>query len=361
MQQSSRRRSLVPTSLLIVLVVAAVGAVAAGFAIAYLSRPEIVSVPSLARLEQVVARSRLAQSGLGMEIGDTRFSATVPAGSVVDQDPSPGTEVEKGSIVTVVVSAGSESFAMPDVLGLPLETARGELEAKGLVVETVSEASEAPPNTILRTEPAPGGPVATGDTVVLAVVSDDVAGDVLLPADLTGLVFVLDPATAPEGEIDPAMDITRKLRSLLEASGGRVVVTRSALETAATTATRVARAAEASGAVAAIGLELSGPGESGRAVRSLRSSPETADRYLKSVTLARAIKAQLEAGGDEVASAVPVEDTVLEVVPAPGARLFVGSLEHAPDAETFAQASWSDAVARALYRSLVEVFAPEDG
>ena len=338
----------------------AVGAVAAGFAFAYLSRPEVVSVPSLVRLEQVVARSDLAQAGLEMDIGDTRFSATVPAGSVVDQDPAPGTEVEKGTVVRVVLSAGSESFAMPDILGLPVDTAREQLEAKGLDVETVSEASEAPPNTILRSEPAPGAQVTTGDTVILAVVSDDVSGDVLLPADLSAAVFVLDPAPVPAGEIDPAMDIARKLRSLLEASGARVVVTRSALETAATPATRVARAAETSDAVATVGLELSGPGESGRAVRSMRSSPETADRYLTSVTLARSIKSQLESLGDVVASAVPQEDTVLEVVPAPGARVFLGSVDHAPDADAFADPAWSDRMARALYRSLVEVFAPED-
>ena len=229
MQQSSRRRSLVPTSLIVVLVVVAVGAVAAGFAFAYLSRPEIVSVPSLARLEQVVARSELAQAGLEMEIGDTRFSATVPAGAVVDQDPAPGADVEEGTVVMVVLSAGSESFAMPDVLGLPVDTAREQLEAKGLDVETVSEPSEAPPNTILRSEPAPGGQVTTGDTVVLAVVSDDVSGDVLLPADLSDAVFVLDPASPPEGVVDPAMDIARKLRSLLEASGARVVVTRAGI------------------------------------------------------------------------------------------------------------------------------------
>jgi hypothetical protein len=260
----------------------------------------------------------------------------------------------------VVLSAGSESFAMPDVLGLPVDSAREQLEAKGLDVETVSEASEAPPNTILRSEPAPGAQVTTGDTVVLAVVSDDVSGDVLLPADLTGATFVLDPASPPAGVVDPAMDIARKLRSLLEASGARVVVTRSALETAATPATRVARAAEASSPVAAVGIELSGSGESGRAVRSLRSSPETADRYLTSVTLARSIKSRLENLGENVASAVPQEDTVLEVVPAPGSRLFVGSLAHGPDADSFADPAWSDRMARAIYRSLVEVFAPED-
>ena len=45
------------------------------------------------------------------------YSADVPAGDVMSQDPAPGTSVPVGSSVTYVVSLGVEQVAVPDLVG----------------------------------------------------------------------------------------------------------------------------------------------------------------------------------------------------------------------------------------------------
>lgn len=63
--------------------------------------------------------ARAAIEGLQLEFveGGQEFSDDVPLGSVIRQDPAPGTQVDRGSPVTVVVSRGVDLVVFPDLSG----------------------------------------------------------------------------------------------------------------------------------------------------------------------------------------------------------------------------------------------------
>ncbi|HEX9094401.1 MAG TPA: PASTA domain-containing protein, partial [Coriobacteriia bacterium] len=223
-----RRASLIPTWLPVSAISLVVVIVATAGIISWRSRSALVDVPDLTGLDPAIAAQQLEAIGVDLIQGDRRFSATVPSGYIVDQAPAAGTEIAEGSAVTVAVSAGSERLPMPDVVGKRLDIARGQLKDRGLNVIVEALPSEQPSGTVLLSYPSPGVTIATGDTVRLSVASADTTGGLLLPTDMRGMSFVIDPSPMPvaNATADPAMDVARRLRSLLEASGATVVVTR---------------------------------------------------------------------------------------------------------------------------------------
>jgi serine/threonine-protein kinase len=62
----------------------------------------------------------------------------VPIGLVIATEPPAGTEVETGSFVVVVESAGIEEFTVPPVIGETEAVARSRIEAQGFEIGTVT-------------------------------------------------------------------------------------------------------------------------------------------------------------------------------------------------------------------------------
>ena len=65
-----------------------------------------VSVPTVVGLTQAAAAARLSSAGLALGTISTTASPTVPAGSVISQNPASGTSVAVGSAVGLTVSVG---------------------------------------------------------------------------------------------------------------------------------------------------------------------------------------------------------------------------------------------------------------
>lgn len=351
MAPAPRRRSFLPRWLIVALTMVAVGGVAVAVVLVA-DRPETVVVPDVEGLEKPVARSRLAQTGLLLHEGDVRYSGDVPAGSVLEQSPKAGESVPAGSVVTVVVSAGADTFEMPDYVGESVLVARAELEARGVIVEVEPTLSDAPHDTVVATFPAPGAQVRTGSTVRLTI-SADVSGDVLLPAELTGMRILLDvpPRTDSTATPDIAYDVARTLRSLLEASGAMVVMTRSAIETNSPEALRVSLAAESSATVA-VGIERGEDGDRTHRIASLTPAPDRADSYLASIQLARTTADTFNAAGHDAALAPGAPDPVLEAAACPAIRVFLADPTNPLNTEAVADPAWSDTVARVLYQAI---------
>lgn len=357
-----RRRSLVPRWLLpaagVILGVLAVAAVL------LLARPgvETAQIPSIDSLDVSVARSRLAQAGFLLEVGDRRFSDASPAGTVLEQSPAPGTVAEVRSVVTVVVSAGSERFSMPDVIGMPVGQARELLVGKGLAVEVDEVGSGEATGVVLASVPAPGVPVFNSGVVRLTVAVDDLGPSVLTRYALTGLCFVIDPEPVPRPSSestappDVTLEVARRLRSLLEASGAGVSVTRSAVDTpgAGVDAVRSRRASEAS-CTAAVGLSVSAS-TPGVAVASLAPRADDPRLYIPSAELSRALLESLNMSGGTAIAVTVQQDPVLSAVSVPGVRVRLGSSGSPADRASFRDPVWADGTARAIYRALGERF-----
>ncbi|KAB2926222.1 MAG: PASTA domain-containing protein [Candidatus Contendobacter sp.] len=108
-------------------------------------------------------------------------SDTVPAGSVISQAPPSGVQVGVGTAVNLVVSSGRSPIAVPNVIGLPLATARTAIEGTCstgdspvcLKVGTVTLAASdtVPAGNVISQNPGGGTLVAPGTAVNLVISS----------------------------------------------------------------------------------------------------------------------------------------------------------------------------------------------
>lgn len=129
--------------------------------------PPPVRLPDVTGIAEPDARSTL--EGLGFVVKETKdFSASVPNGSVISQDPAGDTTQPKGSTVDLVISKGPESFPMPSVVGMSSEQARSELEGLGLTVE-ITLIPGTTGDQVVYQDVAAGTTVHQGDTVKLYV------------------------------------------------------------------------------------------------------------------------------------------------------------------------------------------------
>jgi len=352
-RQRPERPPYVPTWVVpAVAAVAAVALLVVGVTLWLGARAE-VAVPQLVGLDESVAEVRLAQAGLTMVVSERPFDAS-EAGTVLDQEPTPGATVREGDSVSVVVSAGTEEFTMPDVIGIALRIAQVQLEERGLEVRIDEVDSDAPAGTVIATNPAPGAKVRSTDMVRLTVARVGDGSDALLPYKLEGTVVAIDPTVVAAGTQDATMEVARRLRSLLEASGATVIVTRSANETG--TAAPQARSNEITGSVSAvIGLDVPSSGSAGLAVITLSDTPTPLPSAQASKALADAIAEQLKASGKPASRDTVATDEVLSSVPnSPGARVRLGSSASTADTTLFADPAWFDQIARAIYRGIGE-------
>jgi beta-lactam-binding protein with PASTA domain len=125
-----------------------------------------VDVPVVVRLSQQQAVERLNRRGLVARVV-TRASVVEP-GIVVAQEPEPGADVTRHSVVTVAVSA-QRAVVVPNVVGRRAAVAAAALRARGFEVEKASVFSRKPTGTVLGLTPAAGARIARGSTVTIRI------------------------------------------------------------------------------------------------------------------------------------------------------------------------------------------------
>ncbi len=153
--------------------------------------PGTATVPPVDGLSARDARDLLEQAGLRVRVRAGPSDA-VPKGRAIGTRPVDGTQVERGTTVTLEVSSGPEQVAVPSVVGRTEDEARALLTAAGLQVGvTRRDDDKADPGTVLSQDPPAGGKVDRGSTVSLVVARQP--AEVPVP-DVTGL----DEATALE-------------------------------------------------------------------------------------------------------------------------------------------------------------------
>lgn len=103
-------------------------------------------------------------------------SETVERDMVIGQDPPPGTSLEKGGKINMLVSAGKKAtaYAMPKLIGKKAEEAVRTIERMGLQHRIVYRAATAEKpagieRLVVAQKPAPGHPVAADASVELVV------------------------------------------------------------------------------------------------------------------------------------------------------------------------------------------------
>jgi serine/threonine protein kinase/beta-lactam-binding protein with PASTA domain len=131
--------------------------------------PKLVKVPVLTGAQRRVAVQRIRGRGLVAEVGEQESNS--PVGQVLSQAPNAGQELEPGSTVQIVVSAGREKKKMPGVVGLERREAVEEVRAAGLtpVVQEEETRNEEKIGLVTRQSPSGGTQLVPGSEVTLIV------------------------------------------------------------------------------------------------------------------------------------------------------------------------------------------------
>lgn len=130
--------------------------------------PAPVTVTSVVGISVEDATEQLAPDALTVEPTEA-FSDTVPAGQIVEQSPEAGATAHRGDVVTVTVSKGPETVAMPELTGKQFDQAKKELEALGLTA-TRENVLGGLFGTVRQQSVPAGEQVRKGTAVVLTVV-----------------------------------------------------------------------------------------------------------------------------------------------------------------------------------------------
>jgi beta-lactam-binding protein with PASTA domain len=133
------------------------------------TEPTTIRVPNLVGMRAADARSRLR--ALGLRSTQRPVESARAAGEVVSHSPGAGAEIREGATVTLSVSTGPASVAIPDVVGLNEAAAIQGLEAAGFVVRVVDEPTIEPTEdgVVLQQSPPAGTSRPEGATVTITV------------------------------------------------------------------------------------------------------------------------------------------------------------------------------------------------
>lgn len=132
-------------------------------------QPPVATLPDLEGSREAAARKRLERLGLEFERASALVHPTAPRGTVLAQTPLPGQEVAPGTTVRVIVSAGRDQRAVPDVTALPLRRAAEVLSRSGFTVQVSRQPNAARAERIVALQPAAGTVVALPAVVRLVV------------------------------------------------------------------------------------------------------------------------------------------------------------------------------------------------
>jgi hypothetical protein len=118
-------------------------------------------VPNVVTLTQAAATTAITTAGLTVRVVTTVSSTTVPAGSVVSQNPAAGTQVATGTSVAFVVSSGQP----PALSGLAVDQV---ISSDGRGTQTTRSFSTSAPGELLIAFAASDGPGSGGQMLTVS-------------------------------------------------------------------------------------------------------------------------------------------------------------------------------------------------
>ncbi len=130
---------------------------------------ETIGVPNVIGQSYDSAAEQLRRAGFTAVRQDV--DASEPEGTVVDQDPSPGTLLPPGTRVQVSVSTGQSTTAVPDVRGLDEGSAQATLDNEGweVVIRDTPTQNPDEDGVVISQTPPPGEQAEPGSQVTLFV------------------------------------------------------------------------------------------------------------------------------------------------------------------------------------------------
>jgi serine/threonine-protein kinase len=130
--------------------------------------PKPVPVPDVDGKKSAAAQSALTDVGLVPAVTE-KYSEKVPEGQVIKVTPKPGTVVNSGTSVDLVVSKGPPPVEVPRLVDLRKSQAIAMLKKLGLVPKIVA-AGFTPLNRVFSQDPPAGTMIPKGSVVTIRIV-----------------------------------------------------------------------------------------------------------------------------------------------------------------------------------------------
>ena len=139
----------------------------------------LVTVPDVTGQSEAAAKAQLENNGFTIGSTSTQMSSSVPAGNVISQSPTSGTEVTSGATVDLVVAkapatsttTATPTASVPSVTGQSASEANGSLSAAGFKVlqQTQNVTNQQQDGIVLLQNPPAGSTQNRGATVTIVV------------------------------------------------------------------------------------------------------------------------------------------------------------------------------------------------
>jgi serine/threonine-protein kinase len=130
--------------------------------------PKPVPVPDIDGKKSAVAQAALTEVGL-IPVITEKYSEKVPEGQVIKVTPKPGTVVNSGTEVELVVSKGPPPVEVPTLVDLRKSQAIAILKKLGLVPKVIA-AGFTPLNRVFSQDPPAGTMIPKGSVVTIRIV-----------------------------------------------------------------------------------------------------------------------------------------------------------------------------------------------
>ncbi|NUP75724.1 MAG: Stk1 family PASTA domain-containing Ser/Thr kinase [Sinomonas sp.] len=134
--------------------------------------PELFPLAQLTSKPLDAAKGAIADAKMTLGTVTEAYSETVPAGTVVAQDPAPGTPLRHGSTVSLTVSKGPQPVPVPKVIGQKQADAIAALTAAGfqpVIADAPVFDRNVPAGSVSAQTPAAGQNLTKGSTVTLTI------------------------------------------------------------------------------------------------------------------------------------------------------------------------------------------------
>jgi beta-lactam-binding protein with PASTA domain len=149
-----------------------------------------VKVPDFRGMSPAQAERVAFEHGLELARSDHFYSAAIPAGRILSQQPEPGTLVRRGWRVQAAESLGAQQMEIPVLLGMSPRAAEINIRRHGLELGSSAELplEGSAPQIIIAQSPAPGAQGVASPRVSLLYTAAPPDPAYAMP-DLTGLTL----------------------------------------------------------------------------------------------------------------------------------------------------------------------------
>jgi serine/threonine-protein kinase len=132
---------------------------------------DAVVVPELTGKDAIYALEVLTDLGLNIKVKAFEYNADIPKNHVVFQDPEAGSEIKKGRDVRLVLSKGSKTLLVPELIGLDIRQAKIIIDENDLKSGNIARVfnEQASLDEVLAQTPGPRETIARGSAVNLLV------------------------------------------------------------------------------------------------------------------------------------------------------------------------------------------------